>query len=350
MRERKNIFRIARRGHSGDEDQLTELLAFLFQQEPGLLATWLRAIGVHVEVSEWHLRTQQPIANGRLDLELSVPGRALAVVESKLGTTTDFSQITKYIRYAKTVAGDELRAIVLLTQSHEPWPVGVEEEAGEDIRLILCRWQKLGDVIREHGDVLGQDFVEMLEGEGLVTPAPLTTDDWMAWHRGSEVLSRIWTLLNELRAVLETSAPAFKSASWGVGTGWIYRTLMFEDVHLGLGFAPNFHGLATGLALKSGTVPTHLGDDPLVFSFIYDPALPGVDCRQAAEAAISRASARLLVTGWSQYPIRVERAADILQAPHFDQQLGEAARFVVETAALFQRVGYAANVPIAIQE
>jgi hypothetical protein len=36
--ERKNIFLIGRRGHKGDENQLTEMLAFLFQQEPELVA------------------------------------------------------------------------------------------------------------------------------------------------------------------------------------------------------------------------------------------------------------------------------------------------------------------------
>ena len=41
MSDRKNIFLIGRRGHEGDEDQLTEMLAFLWQQEPEVLSNWL---------------------------------------------------------------------------------------------------------------------------------------------------------------------------------------------------------------------------------------------------------------------------------------------------------------------
>ena len=41
--ERKNIFLIGRRGHEGDEDQLTEMLAFLWQEDPGHLhGGWIR--------------------------------------------------------------------------------------------------------------------------------------------------------------------------------------------------------------------------------------------------------------------------------------------------------------------
>lgn len=44
--ERKNIFLIGRRGHEGDEDQLTEMLAFLWQEDRGALARWLDSLGL----------------------------------------------------------------------------------------------------------------------------------------------------------------------------------------------------------------------------------------------------------------------------------------------------------------
>ncbi len=50
MGERKNIFLLARRGHERDEDQLTELLAFLWQQEAETLPRWLSSLDRHALV------------------------------------------------------------------------------------------------------------------------------------------------------------------------------------------------------------------------------------------------------------------------------------------------------------
>ena len=53
MLERKNIFLIARRGREGLEDQLTELLAFLWQEEPELLGRWLATLGIDAGGEPW---------------------------------------------------------------------------------------------------------------------------------------------------------------------------------------------------------------------------------------------------------------------------------------------------------
>jgi hypothetical protein len=46
MARRKNIFLIGRKGHEGDENQLTEMLAWLFQQEPQLVPAWLASLAL----------------------------------------------------------------------------------------------------------------------------------------------------------------------------------------------------------------------------------------------------------------------------------------------------------------
>ena len=64
--ERKNIFLIGRCGHKGDENQLTEMLAFLFQQEPELVAPSLASLGLKVErLAGWEVATRLVVANPR---------------------------------------------------------------------------------------------------------------------------------------------------------------------------------------------------------------------------------------------------------------------------------------------
>ena len=70
MLERKNIFLIARRGHEGLEDQLTELLAFLWQEEPELLGRWLATLSIDVG-AEPVVTTQRGVVDGRLDIEVA---------------------------------------------------------------------------------------------------------------------------------------------------------------------------------------------------------------------------------------------------------------------------------------
>jgi hypothetical protein len=79
--ERKNIFRIARRGSADDEDQLTELLACLIQEEPEVAPALLRQLGF--EGQSCSATTQRRIQDGRLDLEIKAPGISV-VIESKL--------------------------------------------------------------------------------------------------------------------------------------------------------------------------------------------------------------------------------------------------------------------------
>lgn len=172
---------IGRKGHEGDENQLTEMAAYLFQEEPDLIAEWAVTLGLPVhDVTAWEVETQRAVPGRFLDLVLFSRGRAVIVVESKLGSTTDYQQITKYIAYLKTVAAVDARALVFTTQNPEPWPAGVVEEAGDEVTLVLRRWQALGDFLRQSDSALARDFVVMLEREGLVKPDALTQNDWEA--------------------------------------------------------------------------------------------------------------------------------------------------------------------------
>ncbi len=83
MADRKNIFLIGRR--PGDEDQLTEMLAFLWQEQPELVETWLGSLGLKWEPGLWEIETQFVLPSGkRPDIAITTPaGKTL--VESKLG-------------------------------------------------------------------------------------------------------------------------------------------------------------------------------------------------------------------------------------------------------------------------
>jgi hypothetical protein len=106
----KNIFTIARRGSADDEDQLTELLAYLFQEEPSALDAWLTSLGLDGELSSW--RTQCVIPGGRLDFVVE-HDQAVLIVESKLGSSTDYLQCSKYIDWLREVGTERRKALCL---------------------------------------------------------------------------------------------------------------------------------------------------------------------------------------------------------------------------------------------
>ena len=84
MAERKNIFLIGRRGHAGDEDQLTEMLAFLWQEDRQALGRWLDSLGLPADVSTAEIETQFTIPSGKRPDILIRSNDAVPLVESKL--------------------------------------------------------------------------------------------------------------------------------------------------------------------------------------------------------------------------------------------------------------------------
>ena len=270
-----------------------------------------------------------------------IPQRA-----SSSTATTSFEQMQKYVAHARDVVPTGERAIVLLTRSHEEWPRGIKELASvpPKVRLIRCRWQMLGESVREHGDVLAQDFVHMLEREGLVTPDPLDSDDWATWSRAGDIVGRLWTLLDEVRPEIETFADGFNSASWGVGTHWLYRDFKFESISVGVGFAPSRYGHVRGCRFVPARPAPESDDDPVIFAWTYDGTLADDERARAASDAVSNAAAlapeEVLGVSWGNTPVRVAIASAVVVASDFPGQLADVVAFARETATQFARAGY----------
>jgi hypothetical protein len=113
--ERKNIFLIGRRGHEGDEDQLTEMLAFLWQEEPVTLDRWLTTLDLTTEVASAEVETQFVLDSGkRPDISIRTRNDWI-LVESKLGAGFGGTQIADYL-HALGQAKVRRRALILLTQ------------------------------------------------------------------------------------------------------------------------------------------------------------------------------------------------------------------------------------------
>ena len=128
MAERKNIFLIGRRGHEGDEDQLTEMLAFLWQEDPEALNRWLDSLGLPTDGGIAELETQFTIPSGKRPDIMVRSNDATTLVESKLRSGFGETQIADYLGFLAEQDGS--RALVLLTQ--RPEVLGVVGLYGQD--------------------------------------------------------------------------------------------------------------------------------------------------------------------------------------------------------------------------
>jgi hypothetical protein len=308
------------------------MLAYLFQEEPELVPGWLAEAGLPaMDFEGWKLQTQRAVPGGFLDLVLFVPGKALVIIESKLGSTTAFDQVAKYVRYAREMPVDGVKALILLTQHPEPWPSGVEAETGGEVTLIRRRWQDMADFLREQDSALTSDFVAMLEKEGLVKPDALTHADWDAWRTGSMVSLRLATLLRESLQQLKEVQPGFKSAGPVVFTndGGIYRLLHFEH----LSVAPLFWPVRQ---------PETPGAFANVVLFVLNTSLPASERKQAGEQAVSRAASSNVGIGWwnEYYVHHGTPAHEVLTADTFEGQMTQLAEHTRATLAYFRSLGY----------
>jgi hypothetical protein len=324
--ERKNLFVIAR-SRLGPEDQLTEMLAYLWQERPDLVDAWLESVGISSAGREWHVATQvtDPKA-GRFDVLLEQIGDATVVVESKLGAGLGDSQLTSYIGH---LAHREtpLRALVTLTRDPASWSGAVDDIARTaDVRLVSARWQSFAGVIADPTeDGVAGDFVRMLIAEGLVEPAPFTRDDWGAWNSGAHVLSRLETLLGESRPLLERLSPGLKATGrYGLSTRWIYRLLSSPRVSIGVGFSAN------GSSRRPGS-------PPIIWAPVKNLELQGESAKARAEVAARDAGGRVL---WGDYPYRARTVEEVLTAEDFRGQVIQTVRFAYETCRSFVEVGY----------
>jgi hypothetical protein len=94
---RKNIFTIGRKGHEGDENQLAEMLAYLFQEEEMLIPAWLASLDLAVDgIDGWQAETQGSVPGGFADLVLSAPGQAAVIVESSSALRPQDHDVTEF--------------------------------------------------------------------------------------------------------------------------------------------------------------------------------------------------------------------------------------------------------------
>ena len=120
MPDRKNIFLIGRRGHERDEDQLTEMLAFLWQERPEILSEWLASLRLPLAVEQFEVETQFTIPSGKRPDILIRSNDSTTLVESKLGSRFGETQVLDYLEFLGAEVGS--RALILLTQRPEIVP------------------------------------------------------------------------------------------------------------------------------------------------------------------------------------------------------------------------------------
>jgi hypothetical protein len=332
MPERKNIFLIGRQGHRGDENQLTEMLAFLWQEQPDLVGEWLETIGVSGR-GDWTVETQLVTPSGKRPDVVLTGDDSVVLVESKLGSTLSETQIPDYLEFLEAQR-HSTRVLVVITQLPEAVKEEFKTQASDaGIDMISTRWQALAESLGEAGaGSLGGDFVQMLIREGLVTPTKLTMADWQAWNRGYEVLLRLDALLVEATAAMQARVPSLAAATSGNTKRWIYRLWKSRDFEIGLGF-----GAAYSDNKPDGT--------PIIFSQAINRNAGG---KEAARSAIGNSRWEALEGApqgaygllWGEWPTRTMDAADVLTSEDFRGQVEDAVNFVLETVEFLQSVGY----------
>jgi hypothetical protein len=213
-----NIFSIGRR--RGNEDQLTEMLAWLAGAVPAVRDALIEmAFGESLDGADVEITTQHGIAEGRLDALLSSPSLAL-VIESKLGSDYGGDQLGKYLRWLDAQFAERpYRGLVTLTARAAEWPLADKTFAAERGIIAQARlWEELhealalfptgesdlgdrnmnegdlGELDLDKGDLHGQlvdEFLEMLTDEGLVPMKPLTADELQgAWSDSYQLIQR----------------------------------------------------------------------------------------------------------------------------------------------------------------
>ena len=332
--ERKNIFLIGRQGHKGDEDQLTEMLSFLWQEAPEALHGWLAHLGLPHETEPLDVDTQFTIPSGKRPDICIRSAEGCTLIESKLGSGFGSTQVADYLDYLGGLKGRS--ALVLLTERPEVVPAELRDQAIScDIRLIASRWHDLADAIGDPGEesIVG-DFIQLLIREGLVKPKPLELDDWQSWNSGFNVVLRIDALLDELDPFVKRLLPGAKRGP-GLTKRWIYRVWRSGSLELGCGL---------GAAASDRSPHT----DPIIFAFVGNKDATQEEAKKAVGVETgssskwtfdqsAKASCGLLYSSW---PCLVRSPNDVLTAGTFQEQVEQAGAFMRETYEFFQGRGF----------
>lgn len=308
------------------------MLAYLFQEENELAAAWLTDIGLPVDgIAAWDVETQRAVPDGYCDLVLTAPGEAVVIVESKLGSTTSYGQIAKYMHYLSGLPHPGAKGLIFTTQHHEPLPPGVDAEA-PDVSLVLCRWQQLAGFLRGSESRLALDFVAMLEKEGIVAPDPFTELDWEAWRRGIGVGRRLRELLDGLLEPMQSIGPGYRKAgsTASVSNGMVRRSFEFETFTLWLAFWPSRQ-------------PPRPEDHAFINVFAADTTRPKHERKSAAHSAAELAGEKAIqfVSDWDEYAlVHITPAHDVLTMGDYRDQRGQLIDHVARVLDRFRELKY----------
>jgi hypothetical protein len=330
---RKNIFLIGRRGHEGDEDQLTEMLAFLWQEDSQALDRWLDSIGLPTDLGTAEIETQFTIPSGKRPDILVRSDRSLTLVESKLASGFGGTQIRDYLDFLGVQIGR--RALILLTQRPEVVAAEYASAANDSgVALITTRWQEMAERLGDPGEeTLAGDFIQLLIREGLVKPKGFSASDWETWNAGYNIGLRIEALLAELDPHIARILPNAKGRS-SSSKFWTWRVWSTGSVDVGMAF------LAAEWTDRPHTSP---GLHCWVLNRESDEAAAmravGVSATNRShwtESAQVRGSYGLNPFG----PAIGRHAHEVFTTDTFEKQVGEASAFVRETVDYFTSRGY----------
>jgi hypothetical protein len=144
-----------------------------------------------------------------------------------------------------------------------------------------------------------------------------------------------------VRPEIKTFYDALNSASWGVGTHWLWRNFKFERIEVGIGFAPSRIGFERACQFVPARPAPESDDDPVVYAWTYDPTLADDEhARDAVSKAATLEPEEALGVSWGWNPTRVAIASTVVVASDFRGQLAEVVAFARETASLFAEAGY----------
>jgi hypothetical protein len=330
---RKNIFLIGRRGHEKDEDQLTEMLAFLWQEEPRALDLWLDSLDLSTEMGTAEVETQFTIPSGkRPDILIRSDG-STTLVESKLGSGFGETQIPDYLDFLHAQTGR--RALVLLTEKPEVVPDEFLDSATESgVALISARWQTMAECIGEPGEeTLVGDFIQLLIREGLVKPKALGASDWETWNAGYNVTLRIEALLAELDSYVAHILPGAKGRS-NSSKFWTWRVWSTGAVDVGVAF------LAAEWTDRPHTSPV-LHCWVLNRQSDHEASMRAVGVNATNRSTWTESAQAKGWYGLSSFGPAIARPTqDVFKTDTFDEQVGEASAFVRDTVDFFRARGY----------
>jgi hypothetical protein len=330
----KNLFLIGRRPY--DENQLTEMLAYVLQGAPELVSALLDAADCRADAADWDVETQRTTDDGRRpDLWLTADD-ALVVLEIKLGATYSDSQPLDYFRHLEKQP-QGTRALVLLTATKDVPPAEVVNAAAANPQVQLChlRWQDLYTSFSESGR-LGQDFAAVLAKEGLMKPPALGSDDYAAWKRGMEAAQHLRLLLEEASDELAALLPgAIRRSTPSIRERHVQRQFDFERAQFIVGF----------LISRSPRDPQGA---PVVYVPVSNRTLEDAERGERAKAA--NRALRAIRPSWETslnfeaWPTAIAPIEEVLAGDDFADQVRSLVAFVREVIDAYRHAGYLTEV------